>query len=458
MKSSSLKLLPLFLLLGSTLLFAGQLNASESTISLMIGSFIAGLLLTFTPCVLPMVPILSSIIVGQGENVSMQKSVMLSISYVMGTAVTYAIMGVLAGATGEQLQSYFQNVWAIGAMSLVFVFMALSMFGVFTIQLPSFIQSRLNKGSTGIKGGTMPMVFVLGMISALILGACVSPVLISFLGVAISKGDAVLGGLMMFAMALGMGVPLLLLGFGAGKLLPKAGVWMDKIKYLFGILLLGVAIHLFESLSLVSPLILWGVYLIAISIFIGALDHIKQDDYTGKLLKAIGVVMLTWGILLLVGASYGSDSLSKPLHKTSVTYVQNDNANIPKAKRSHKVFTPVKNLQMLQTQLDFAKENKKTVLMYFYKDTCPVCKHLDDTTWKDASVKNVLRKKYVALKINMTDNSDQEIEAIKKKFGIFGPPGFVFFDSEGNELEDDSFYGYQAGHEMYDTLDMIATD
>jgi len=450
MKNFSTIKLWLFLLFGTSLLFAASVEPTQGTVGLMVGSFVAGLLLTFTPCVLPMVPILSSIIVGQGENISIHKSVMLSLSYVFGTAVTYAIMGILAGATGEQLQSYFQNVWALGGMSLIFVFMALSMFGLFTIQLPSFIQSRLNASSSGIKGGSLPMVFVLGMISALILGACVSPVLISFLGVAISKSDAVLGGLMMFSMAMGMGVPLILLGFGAGKFLPKAGMWMNNIKYLFGVLLLGVAIHLFESLSLVSPLILWGVYLIGIGIFLGALDCVESKDKLAKLAKASGFVMLVWGTLLLVGAAYDVHSLLKPLTKTSMTYMQSKTVA-----KSNKVFINIHNMQELNAKLLEAKDEELNVIIYFYRSTCPVCKHLDETTWKDAAVKNILSQKYMALKVNMTDKSDEEINEIKKHFNIFGPPGFVFFNTQGKELKDETFYGYEEPEEMFDTLDLM---
>lgn len=455
MKFFSPKILVVLLLSASTLLFAGQLSASESTIGLMIGSFVAGLLLTFTPCVLPMIPILSSIIVGQGENISLHKSVMLSLSYVLGTSVTYALMGVLAGATGEQLQSYFQNTWAIGAMSIIFVLMALSMFGVFTIQLPSFIQSRLNKGSEGIKGGSLPMVFILGMISALILGACVSPVLISFLGVAISAGDAVLGGLMMFSMALGMGVPLILLGFGAGKFLPKAGMWMDNIKYIFGVLLLGVAIYLFDSLALVSPLLLWGIYLIGISIFMGALDTVEDGKNWKKFAKAVGVVILIWGTLLLVGAAYGGYDLTKPLAKASVNYIESPSGTII-SKKSTKVFTNITSITQLDQELKRAKEEKKAVIMYFMHDLCPVCKRLKETTWEDAAVKKLLAQQYISLQINMSDKTDKKINAIKKKYNIFGPPGFVFIDKEGEELKDNTFYGYQTPEEMLDILDLLS--
>ncbi len=448
------KLYLLLILFSTSLLYADQINTTQGMFSLAFGSFVAGLLLTFTPCVLPMVPILSSIIIGQGENISTKKSLMLSLAYVLGTALTYALMGALAGATGDQLQSYFQNVWAIGTMSLVFALMALSMFGVFSIQMPSFIQSRLNKSSDGIKGGSIPMVFVLGMGSALILGACVSPVLISFLGVAISTGDAVLGAVMMFAMALGMGVPLVLLGLGAGKLLPKAGVWMDKIKYLFGALLLGVAVYLFATLDLISPLILWGTYLIGLSIFMGALDSVDAEQKLEKFAKAIGVMMLVWGILLMVGAAYGSKNIYKPLENTSITYVQGQaNGEVKKPKE---LFTKVHTMEELDEQLFQADLDEKAVIIYFYMDICPVCNHLKETTWKDPEIQTLLHDKYLALAVDIEDKSDEDIQAIKDRFHIFGPPGFVFFDAEGEELPDDSFYGYQSPVEMYDILELIA--
>ena len=442
----------LLMLFSTSLLYAEQATASQGMLSLAFGSFVAGLLLTFTPCVLPMVPILSSIIIGQGKDVSTKKSFMLSLAYVLGTALTYAIMGALAGATGEQLQSYFQNIWAIGSMSLIFALMALSMFGIFTIALPSFIQSKLNKSSAAMKGGSVSMVFILGMVTALILGACVSPVLISFLGVAISKGDALLGAVMMFTMALGMGIPLLLLGVGAGKFLPKAGIWMDQIKYLFGALLLAVSIYLFSILDIVSPLILWGVYLLGLSLFIGAFDTAVEKFE--KFLKLVGIIMFVWGILLLVGAAQGNKNIYKPLAHAPITYIQNPQNN---QLSTHKeLFKNVSNMQELDSLLDKAKKNQKAVIIYFNHDACPVCKQLKETTWKDTSVKDILQKKYIALSVNMTDKSDEDIQAVKKRFGIFGPPGFVFFDAEGDELEDDSFYGYQAPAEMIDILDLIA--
>jgi thiol:disulfide interchange protein DsbD len=448
-------LLILLVLLSGTYLFGASdtVAGSEGTVSMLLGSFLAGILLTFTPCVLPMVPIVSSIIVGQGEKVTKTKGVMLSFSYVLGTAVTYAIMGVLAGATGEQLQSYFQNVWAIGAMSFIFVLMALSMFGLFTVQLPSFIQSRLNAESQGIKGGNLGMVFVLGLISALILGACVSPILISFLSVAISTSDPVLGGLTMFFLALGMGVPLLLIGFGAGYLVPKAGEWMEKVKYLFGTLLLGVAIMIFSTLGIVNTLLLWGVYAVGISIYLGATQALG-DERNGwqKLQKAFATVLLIWGTILMVGAGYGEQDIYHPLPETTFTYVEKGKVQLSGAMP----FEEIANITAYDIKRRQAMDENKTMIIFFHTDTCPVCKHLRDTTFKDKRVQEKLQNDYVAVSVDMSDKTDKKIDELKQMFEIFGPPGFVFIGPDGKELKDDKFYGYQEPEEFFDTLDLIA--
>jgi thiol:disulfide interchange protein DsbD len=442
----------------SSFAFAGDVVA-QSTVGIMLGAFVSGVLLTFTPCVLPMVPIVSSIIAGQGEDVTKTKAVLLAVAYVMGTASTYALMGALAGATGEQLQSYFQNVWAIGAMTIVFVLMALSMFGLFTIQLPSFIQSKLNAESQGMKGGSFIPVFLLGMVSALILGACVSPVLISFLSVAISTSDATLGALTMFALALGMGVPLILLGLGAGYLVPKAGMWMDKVKYFFGVLLLGVAIEIFSNLELVNPLMLWGVYAVGIAIYLGATQRLSfKANGWQTLQKAFATVVLIWGTILMVGAGYGEQDIWHPLPKTVVNVVSG--AEGQNRLSGEMPFEEIPNLTAYEIKRRQAMDEGKTLVMFFHTDTCPVCKHLRDTTFKDAKVQQILQDKYVAISLNMTPKEDEkrqrQMEELKKKFGIFGPPAFVFVNSEGEVMEDEKFYGYQEPSEFFDTLDLIA--
>ncbi|EIF52001.1 protein-disulfide reductase DsbD [Sulfurovum sp. AR] len=452
-KNSKKTVLILFFLLSSTSLFAGESMFVQSTIHMMLSAFVAGILLTFTPCVLPMVPIVSSVIAGQGENITKTKAVILSVSYVLGTAVTYALMGALAGATGEQLQSYFQNIWAISAMSMVFVVMSLSMFGLFTIELPSFIQSKLNAESQGLKGGKLGMVFLLGMISALILGACVSPILISFLSVAISSSDPVLGAMTMFFLALGMGVPLILLGVGAGYILPKSGAWMEKVKYVFGALLLGVAIEIFSTLELVNTLLLWGIYAVGISIYLGATQALDSESSGWKKLqKALATVLLIWGTILMVGAGYGEQDIYYPLPKTSVTYLQDGKVKLSGALP----FEEIANITAYDIKRRQAMDENKTMVVFFHTDTCPVCKHLRDTTFKDQRVQEKLQKDYVAVSVNMSEKTDIKIEEIKQMFQVFGPPGFVFIGPNGKEIKDAKFYGYQEPEEFYDTLDLIA--
>ncbi len=448
----------LLTVLTSTVIFAND-GMAQSNLSILFGAFFSGVLLTFTPCVLPMIPIVSSIVAGQGENVTKTKAVMLSASYVLGTTVVYAMMGALAGATGEQLQSYFQNPWVIGTMSMVFVVMALSMFGLFTLQLPAFIQTKLNAQTQGIKGGNLGMVFLLGMISALILGACVSPVLISFLSVAISTSDAILGAMTMFFLALGMGVPLILIGFGAGYLIPKAGMWMENVKYFFGVLLLGVALWIFSNLEFINPLFLWGTYAVGISIYLGATQRLSLKATGWKTFqKSFATVLLIWGTLLLVGAGYGEQNIWKPLPTTVVNVVGGGDA---KNRLSGAMpFEEIPNLTAYEIKRRQVMDEGKTLIMFFHTDTCPVCKHLRDTTFKDPKVQQILKDKYVAISLNMTPKKDakrqKQMEEMKKKFSIFGPPAFVFVDSDGQELKDEQFYGYLEPEEFFDLLDLIA--
>ncbi len=433
-------------------LFGGLLfgAVASSTAGLLAGSFLSGLLLTFTPCVLPMVPIVSSIIAGQGENLTKMRAFVLSLSYVLGTAATYAVMGALAGATGEQLQAYFQNVWAIGIFSLIFVLMALSMFGLFTIQLPASIQSKLDARSRSLKGGSVVMVFLLGMISALILGACVSPVLISFLGVAITAHDAVLGALTMFALALGMGVPLIVVGLGAGTLIPKAGGWMEEVKHFFGILLLGVAVFIFSELGIVSELLLWGLFLVGTAVmYLKALEPLGNEFSAWKITgKGAGVILLIWGTILLVGAAKGHEDLWHPLKEEYPVYAGNGAAVPYKSP-----FTLVRSMSELDAKRKEALREGKPVVLFFYSDTCSVCKKMKATTLRDPKVRRMLAENFVALRVNITDPSDEKSMKIKHHYKVFGTPAFVFIDKNGKIAEDEMFYGYQTAEEFYDTLD-----
>jgi len=450
MKQNKQMILLLGILFTTTFLMAGDATTG-STLTIIFGAFISGVLLTFTPCVLPMVPIVSSIIAGQGEEVTKRKAVILAVSYVLGTAATYAVMGALAGATGEHLQAYFQNIWAIGFMTLIFIVMALSMFELFTMQLPVFIQSKLNTESQGIKGGNIGMVFVLGMISALILGACVSPVLISFLSVAIATSDATLGTLTMFALAMGMGVPLILLGFGAGYLIPKAGMWMDKVKYFFGVLLLAVAIEIFSSLELVNTLLLWGAFTVGIAVYLGATKSLSAESNGWHTLqKAVATVLLIWGSILMVGAGYGQTNMSQPLPKPTVVSGGGGDVLVSKFP-----FENIYSMDEYNKKLEYAKNEYKPMILFFHSDSCPVCTRLKETTLLDRNVQQKLQNDFIAVGVNIGDKSNEDIAAIKKQFEIFGPPGFAFVDEDGDIMDDKKFYGYSDAEEFYDTLDLI---
>jgi thiol:disulfide interchange protein DsbD len=255
----------------------------------------------------------------------------------------------------------------------------------------------------------------------------------------------------MFFMALGMGVPLLLLGFGAGHLLPKAGEWMDKVKYTFGVLLLATAIYIFTELDLVPALLLWGVFFIVLSIYLGALSPLSEHVSGWYiLLKGLGVVVLVWGVLLLVGAAYGEEDILHPLPKS---IVQNS-AQISEG--NYVPFSLVNTMAELEIKKEQARKEGKLFVIYFYKDTCPVCKKLKATTFQDRKVRDALKQYYIAVRVNITDSNNKESQAIQKKFNVFGSPAFVFFDQKGKALPNSMFYGYESPEEFYDTLDLIA--
>jgi len=289
-------------------------DLDASWVWLALTAFGTGLLLTFTPCVLPLIPILSSIIVGESSQSGSVRGGVLSIIYVLGTVVTYASVGAVAGATGDQLQAYFQNAWAIGAMSLVFVLMALSLFGFYEIKMPSAFETRMQQSTMRVGGGKAGAVFVLGVFSALVVSACVSPLLISVLSIAIAKADPVLGAVMMTATALGMGVVLIAIGFGLAVTLPKAGPWMDRLKQVFGVMLLAVAIYLLGNIPSVPVLLLWAALFIVSGVYLGATHDLPSDAGGWRLFcKGIGLVLLIWGILSLLGGVLGNRDVLQPL-------------------------------------------------------------------------------------------------------------------------------------------------
>jgi thioredoxin:protein disulfide reductase len=404
-----------------------------------------------------LIPILSSIIVGQGAGMTRAKGGMLSIIYVLGTAATYAAIGWVAGATGDQLQAYFQNIWAIGTISVVFVLMALAMFGVYKIQMPSFIQSRLQETSSGIRGGTAGMVFVLGMVSALIVGACVSPLLISILTIAISQGDPVLGSAMMFSMAMGMGVFLIALGFGAGFLLPRAGAWMTRVNHVFGVMLIAVAIYLLQALPQVPVLLLWGALFIILSVYLGATQALPEGASGWRYLnKGMGIILLVWGVLSLAGGLAGNRDVLNPI-PAGTFGIASAPGGISGAGAAHAgdLFIRVSTPAELDVQLAAARDQNRHLMLDFYADWCVDCIRMEKTTFVDALVKRRFDDDFLLVQVDVTDPNHEGGKSLKQRYGVYGPPAILFFTPQGDELRDLRLYGFRSSREFLEILDRI---
>jgi thiol:disulfide interchange protein DsbD len=399
-----------------------------------------GLLLAFTPCVFPMIPILSSIIVGQGEKITARHGFVLSLVYVLAMAATYTAAGVVAGLFGENLQATFQNPWILSAFAAVFVLLSLSMFGFYELQMPAFIQGRLTDISNRQKGGNLGGVAVMGFLSALIVGPCVAAPLAGALIYIGQTGDAVLGGMALFALSMGMGAPLIAIGTGAGKLLPKAGPWMDAIKAVFGVLLLAVAIWMLERiLPAQVTLALWAMLLILSSIYLRAMDALPVEASGWmRLWKGIGVVSLIYGVLLLIGAASGAHDPLRPLQGVLASGGGGANAM---AQAAHLPFKRIKTVADLERELAAAREVGQPVMVDFYADWCVSCKEMEKYTFADAGVQQALAG-YVLLQADVTDN-DEADKALLKRYNLIGPPSILFYDHSGKQRNELSLVGFK---------------
>ncbi len=382
---------------------------------------------------------------------------MLSIVYVLGTAVTWTAAGILAGQAGDQLQAYFQNPWAIGIFAAILLLLALSMFGFYEIQMPSSIQSKLQERSQKVQGGTVIGVFVMGLLSAAIVGACVSPLLISVLGLAVSLGDPVLGGATMFFMALGTGVVLIAIGFGAGFLMPRAGAWMDTVKHVFGVLLLGVAVYLLGILPQVPVLYLWAVLLIVTGVFMGATQSIAESANGWRLLwKGVGTVLVIWGVLALLGAFAGNRDILRPIQFDSPAIAMRAHCRRrDRAAAAHgELFRRVETVAQLDQALAQAKAAGKPVMVDFYADWCTECQRMEKGTFTNPQVRQYMGQHFTALQVDVTEN-DETDRAVKQRLNVFGPPALLFFDAAGQPMKSMNFYGYKPADEFLGHLQRV---
>ena len=395
--------------------------------------FGAGLLLALTPCVFPMIPILSGIIVGRGHQITKMHGFLLSLAYVLGMALTYAAVGVAAGLSGSLLSNALQTPAVLGSFAAVFVLLSLSMFGFYELQLPSALQSKLSGTSNRLHGGHLSGVFVMGALSAIIVSPCVAAPMAGALLYIGQTHDALLGGVALFALAIGMGVPLLLVGASAGALLPKAGAWMEAIKNIFGVMMLGVAIWLVSSLlPLGVVMLLWAALLILSAVYLHAFDALPPNSVGWhKLGKGIGIIVMLLGIALLIGALSGARDMLRPLGALG--------GGQAIAQTSHLQFERVKNLAELDARV--AQASGKTVMLDFYADWCVSCKEMENFTFADPKVQAQL-KNTVLLQIDLTANNADD-QAFLKRYALYGPPAILFFDRNGKELTDFRVIGFQ---------------
>ncbi len=391
-----------------------------------------GLLLALTPCIFPMIPILSGLIMGQGE-ITRSRSFMLSLVYVLAMALAYTTAGVIAGLLGANIQAALQVDWVIISFSLVFVALAMSMFGFYDLQLPASWQSKLSNVSNNQKSGSYIGVGIMGFLSAIIVGPCVAPPLAGAVLYISNTGDPIVGGFALFAMSMGMGVPLLLIGASAGKWMPQSGGWMNVVKSFFGIALIAMAIwFLSRIISPKATMILFGVLALLSSVFWYryAVKNIKKGSKLIWLFLIFKVTLIAVGAAQIYGAVKGHTNFMQPLTQKQVFKFQK--------------VTSLEELQEVIAQSD------KTVLLDFYADWCVECVHMENTTYSDGAVKDLLSS-FTVLKADVTEQNESD-KALMKKFKIVGPPATLFFDKQGQLIQQSSFFGYKNAKEFIEHL------
>ena len=410
---------------------------NESSLFVLFLFFIFGLLLSLTPCIFPMIPILSSIIVshqGGREKPSMARAFFVSFVYVLAMAMTYTIVGLVAGLVGADLQAAMQNPWVLTTFAGVFIALALSLFGYYEIALPSSLQSKLSRASDNAQGKGVLGTAIMGSLSALIVGPCTAAPISGAILFISHTGDALLGGAALFVMSMGMGMPLLLVGLGAGKFMPRPGGWMSRVSQSFGVMMLALAIFM---LSRILPggitMILWSLLFMGTAIYMGVFES-KEGEGSMKLFRLVAMVFLLYGASLFVGAISGANSMLRPFEKfTSIAVTSVSTEAVAKEKASHRGYSVAR----LQAEV---AASEKPVVVDFGKDSCTACKELEEITFPNPAVQKQL-KRFTFIKIDLTANTDDD-KALLKEYGLFGTPNIIFFDKHNNYLPEKSLTGF----------------
>jgi thiol:disulfide interchange protein DsbD len=402
--------------------YFSDLLADGNFVWIIAAFFVAGLALSLTPCVFPMIPIISSIIAGQGKQVSKRKAFYLSAIYVLSLAFTYTLAGIFAGLFGENLQILFQVPWIIASFSIVFVLLALSMFGFYELQLPSALQSKLASLSNSQQGGDYLGVAIMGVLSALIVGPCMAAPLAGALIYIGQTADPVLGGMALFSLSIGMGVPILIAGVSAGHFMPKVGGWMNSVKAAFGVLLILMAIYTLDRIvSLEVTMLLTAITLIISAIYMGALNFVKEPDNKRTFIKGIGLVILVYAMSLFIGVLVGNGNFLKPLKGLagSASVAVNEHKNN---------FVTITTIDQLTPILASAQREQRPVMLDFYADWCISCVEVE-LMFEQAKVANELAK-MTLVKVDLTDFND-ESRKLLKKYQVIGPPAIIFYNRNG---------------------------
>ncbi len=417
----------------------------QDTLWLTLLSFLGfGLLLSFTPCIFPMIPILSGIIVGQSKNISTTKAFFLSLSYVIASALTYTVFGVLAALFGRNLQVLFQQTWIIAFFSGIFIILSFSMFGFYHLELPKSLQAKLHNSSDKHRDGSYLGAGIMGALSSLIVGPCVAAPLAGALIYIGQTGDAILGGSALFMMGLGMGFPLLIIGTSAGKLLPKAGHWLNSTKIIFGVIMLAMALWMLARILPASiTMLLWAMLLIISAIYLNALEALPvQCNGWYKLWKGLGIILLIYGILLLIGMSAGNTNPLKPLQGLGSASTQVNHQGLK--------FERISSLAELNSRIDQASSNNQWVMLDFYADWCISCKEMEAYTFTDPKVKEQLTN-FVLLQVDVTKNSADD-KTLLTHFNLVGPPAILFFGINKQEYLEHRVIGYQDSDTFLSTI------